>query len=112
MLMLLVFIGFKTPTAFALDNSLDDTASIAGFNVAEKGEAGIVTIINYAVKGFLAAMALIFLGLMLYAGIRWLTARGQEELITKAQETLQTAIIGLIIILAAYAITSFILGLF
>lgn len=111
-LSLFVFFGLKTAPALALYNSLPETGGEAGFNTAQSGEVGITSIINVGVKGFLTVMAIAFLALMLYAGIRWLTARGVEEHITKAQETLQTAVIGLIIIVGAYAITSFVLNVF
>ena len=58
------------------------------------------------VKGILSAMALVFFGLMVYSGIVWMTARGEEDRITKARETIIAAIIGLIIVVAAYAVTN------
>lgn len=58
------------------------------------------------VKGILSAMALVFFGLMVYSGVVWMTARGEEDRITKARETIIAAIIGLIIVVAAYAVTN------
>lgn len=49
-----------------------------------------------------------FLALMVYAGMKWMLARGNEEHITTARSTLINATIGLIVIVSAYAITSFI----
>jgi hypothetical protein len=45
---------------------------------------------------------------MIYAGILWMTAQGNEQQVSKAKNLLINATIGLIITLAAYAITSFI----
>ena len=50
-----------------------------------------------------------FLGLAIYAGIIWMTASGSEEKVSKAKEMLTESIIGIIIVLAAYAISYFIL---
>ena len=56
---------------------------------------------------FLAIMAVI---MIIYAGFLWMTSNGQEDRITKAKSVLRNAIIGLIIILSAFAIVSFILN--
>jgi len=62
------------------------------------------TIINVFL-GFLGIVAVV---LIIWAGFTWMTAGGNEEKIEKAQKTLSAAIIGLIIILAAWGIASFI----
>ncbi|MCX6782298.1 MAG: Ig-like domain-containing protein [Candidatus Magasanikbacteria bacterium] len=56
--------------------------------------------------GFLGIVALV---LILYGGFTWMTAGGSEEKIQKAKKILMNAVIGLIIILSAYAIVSFVL---
>lgn len=55
----------------------------------------------------LAYTGTIFFILVVYAGIMWMMAAGNDENIKKAQNILKGAIIGLIIILSAYAITNF-----
>ncbi len=65
----------------------------------------IVATLIQAVLGFLA---IIFVVLILYAGFKWMTAGGNEEQIKEARETIKKAIIGLIIIIAAYSITYFV----
>ncbi len=56
----------------------------------------------------LSFVGVIFLILMIYAGLVWMTAQGNQEQVTKAKDLMINAIIGLIIVLAAYAITAFI----
>jgi len=56
----------------------------------------------------LSVVGIVFLVLMLYGGYLWMTARGKEERLEKAKNTLEAAIIGLIIVLAAYGITYFV----
>jgi len=56
----------------------------------------------------LSFVGVLFLGLMMYAGILWMTAQGNEQQITKAKGMLTNAIIGIIVVFAAYAITTFI----
>jgi TRAP-type C4-dicarboxylate transport system permease small subunit len=53
-------------------------------------------------------LAFVFFGLTLYAGLRWMTAQGNEEMVTKSKEILKAAIIGLVIVTASYALTKFI----
>lgn len=58
---------------------------------------------------FLSLLGLIFVGLITYAGYHWVTARGNEEKVKKAQDTIRQATFGLIIVLAAYSISFFII---
>lgn len=51
---------------------------------------------------------LIFFILALYAGILWMTAQGKEDTIAKARNILIGATIGLVVIVSAYGITSFV----
>jgi len=85
-------------------------------NVAEKqgpyqdvGETTISTIAGTIVNAFLSLLGVIFVILIVYGGYTWMTARGEEEKINRAKEILRTAIVGLIIVVSAYAIWNFII---
>lgn len=65
---------------------------------------GIVATLIQVALGFLAV---IFLILMIVAGFGWMTAAGDEAKVKKARGTIVTAIIGLVIVLAAYSLTYF-----
>lgn len=56
----------------------------------------------------LSFVGVIFLVLMIYAGLVWMTAQGNQERVNKAKDLMINAVIGLIIVMAAYAITSFV----
>lgn len=58
---------------------------------------------------FLGFLGVIFLILMIYAGFNWMTAGGEEEKITKARNTIRAAILGLLIVISAYALSVFII---
>lgn len=77
-------------------------------NTAHLGNASLSFTIAIIIKVILSLLGIIFLILMIFTGYRWMTASGNEEAVTKAKHTLKTSIIGLIIILAAFAITTFI----
>lgn len=74
------------------------------------GGPDLITIIGRIINVFLGLLGVIFLGLLLYAGFTWMTSNGDEEKIRKAQGTIKNAVIGLIIIASAWAITAFILN--
>lgn len=78
-------------------------------------EAGSALTTNSDVNtsaGKIIGVALSFVGaiffiLMIYGGFLWMTARGDEGQVTKAKDMIFAAVIGLVIVLSAYAITSF-----
>ncbi len=57
-------------------------------------------------------MGLIFLILIIYAGINWMTAQGNTSYVEKAKNIIVKAIVGLVICLSAYAITYFAMNIF
>lgn len=73
-------------------------------------EYTLAEVAGVVIEGLLALLGVIFLALMLYAGYHWMTARGDEEKVTKAKDTIRRAIIGLIVVVGAYAIWAFIFG--
>ena len=54
-------------------------------------------------------MGTIFLALMIYGGVVWAKSAGREEEIKRAKNIIITALIGLVVVMASYAITRFIL---
>lgn len=56
----------------------------------------------------LSLVGIIFLVLMIWAGTLWMTAAGNEEKIDEAKKIVFAALVGLILIAAAYAITRFV----
>ncbi|HLD85876.1 MAG TPA: hypothetical protein VJA28_00310 [Patescibacteria group bacterium] len=66
----------------------------------------IARIINILL-GFLGVLAVI---LVLWGGFKWMTAAGEESKIEEAKKLMGGGVIGLIIILAAYAITAFVVN--
>jgi len=82
--------------------------------IAEKSGYGSATgstlseTVGKIIKAVLGFLGTIFLALTVYAGVLWMTAAGNEEKVTKAMGILKTSVIGLIIIVAAYSITYFV----
>jgi len=55
-------------------------------------------------------VGVIFTILMIYAGYTWMVARGDDSKIDKAKKVITASIIGLIITLAAYSISHFVVS--
>lgn len=68
--------------------------------------SSIARIINILL-GFLGVVAVI---LVLWGGFKWMTAAGEESKIDEAKKLMGAGVVGLIIILAAYAITAFVVS--
>jgi len=83
---------------------LEITARAAGFAEPKS----IAEIIGALIGTFLSLLGVIFLILIIYGGFVWMTSAGNENKVLKAKQILTRAIVGLIIILSAYSITSFI----
>ena len=62
------------------------------------------------IKVFLGVLGIIFVALLVAAGYKWMTAVGNEDKIKEAKGQITTAVIGLLIILAAYSITDFVIN--
>jgi cbb3-type cytochrome oxidase subunit 3 len=56
----------------------------------------------------LSFVGVIFLILIIYGGITWMTAAGNEQAVEKAKTIIIQATIGLVIIFAAYALVNFV----
>lgn len=94
---------------------LDNTARV-GYGIGGTGDIsetdGIMVSLPGAI-GKIVGAALSFIGviffiLMIYGGLLWMTAAGNDQQVEKAKDLIVAAIIGLVIVFAAYAITSFI----
>lgn len=89
------------------DAPLGNVAEGAGYDTSE---TGINPIIQAVIQVLLSFLGVIFLILVIYGGFLWMTASGNEEQIGKAKKILKSAIVGLIIVMAAYAISWFVIG--
>ncbi len=86
---------------------LDKAADLAGYDTGD--DVGIEFTISTIIQTALTFLGVVFLILAIYGGYLWMTARGNEEQLTKAKNTLTAAIIGLIIVIGAYAISYFVI---
>jgi len=78
------------------------------FGQAGEDPLDVREVIVNIIKIFLTFVGIIFLVMIILAGYKWMTAAGNQDKIGEAKSQLKAAIIGIIIILAAYVITEFI----
>ncbi len=84
--------------------SLRVVAEAAGFAEPKS----LPEIIGAIIGVFLSFLGIIFLCLIMYGGFTWMTSGGNETKVLKAKKILERSIIGFIIIMASYSITSFV----
>ncbi|MFA5413570.1 MAG: hypothetical protein WC348_03465 [Patescibacteria group bacterium] len=89
------------------------TNDILGLNIINNANIGLQASDPRAVAARIINVALGFLGIVavvivLYGGFMWMTAAGNEERISKAKQILSAGIIGLVIIVMAWAIASYV----
>ena len=97
---------YSANEVFAGRWGLDDVADTSGYS---KTEGNLVVAAGTVVNVALSLVGFIFFGMILYGGIRWMISRGNDELKQKAKDAIINAVIGLVIVVSAYAISTFVL---
>jgi len=108
----IILVFFVTLPAFALvdigTSKVRNAATTAGFDKTTT-DTTLSATIGFTINVLLTFVGTIFLALTVYAGLMWMTARENEEQATKAKGTIRTSIIGLVLCIGAYSLTTFIL---
>lgn len=84
-----------------------DSLSVVGKST---GKTDLPTMIGNIINVLLGTLGIVFVGLVIYAGILYMTASGDNDKVKKAKTLLTQAVIGMIIIVAAYSISAFVIG--
>ncbi|OGF25674.1 hypothetical protein A2303_06765 [Candidatus Falkowbacteria bacterium RIFOXYB2_FULL_47_14] len=92
----------------AFKQPLNDVAGSTG--AGYRSDADPAVLIGKVIQAALSFVGVVFLILMIYAGYTWMLARGNDQQVEKAKNLITAAVIGLIIVLAAYAISYFVLS--
>lgn len=75
---------------------------------ADPDDSSVQTAIGRFVNVLTSFLGVILIVLMVYAGFLWMTSGGNDTQIDKAKNILRNSIIGLAILLGAFAITKFV----
>ena len=109
--LLLPLAALAQGTSAGMLQRLANVAGFGGFFVFGPGESGLqraARLGGLVVGALLAFLGVLFMVLMVSAGLRWMTARGNEQDVEQAKESIKSAAIGLLIVLIAYALVTFI----
>jgi len=87
-----------------LNTQLDEVGGGAGL-----GNKPLTETVGQLIGVFLGLLGVIFLLLVIYAGFIWMTAQGDPKSVEKARNILLSAVVGLVILLSAYAISNFVI---
>ena len=90
-----------------INNQLVPVQQVYGNN--EVDDTTFATAIAEIIRVVLGFLGVIFIVLIVYAGFVWMTSAGNEEKVKKAKDIMVAAIIGVAIVLLAYAITYFVI---
>jgi len=66
--------------------------------------------VSSIIKAFMGLLGIVAVCIILYGGFIWMTAAGNEEKVGEAKKLIISGIIGLVIIMSAYAIAQFVVG--
>lgn len=95
----------QSPSTPPPDYNLRNTACAAGLPCGDVSPALVIATIINVVVSVIGVVAVV---MIVYGGALWMTAAGNEEKITQAKRLLVNAVIGLAIIMMAFAISSFV----
>ena len=114
-LLLSFFFLFSYNYVFAGDYGLKETVgqgrlkTAFSVNAVSNDASGFLSSrLGTIIGSILSFIGVIFMLLIIYGGILWMTAIGNESQVEKAKNIIVQAVIGLVVVLAAYAITAFI----
>ncbi|MBU4421770.1 pilin [Patescibacteria group bacterium] len=113
----LLFCSFSIPAQSAgtasigsqINSNLQSVGTGAGFK-SETETGGLPKLVGSIINIFLGILGVLFVILIVYGGYTWMTSFGSAEKTKKAKDLIVDAVIGLIILLAAYAISNFVVG--
>jgi len=102
---LMLLFGFASLT-FAQDASIsiEDVAS-GSYDT----DLTLSSVIGSIIQIALGLLGIILLVIIIYSGFEWMTAGGNSDKVESAKTRMINAVIGLILILAAYAIAGFVI---
>ncbi len=88
--------------------NIDSTTTIG--DVAGLGDANLQTTIAQIIRTILAFLGIVAVVIIIWGGFKWMISGGADEKVKSAQRMIVMGIVGLAIVLSAYAIAAFVIG--
>ena len=88
---------------------LEETAKVAYGAVPQ---ASVEVLVGNVIRTILVIVGLLFMVLIIYGGVTWMLGgrEGKEKDVEKAHKIIEGAVIGLLIVAAGYAVTTFVVN--
>ncbi len=106
-----------SPVAFAQTNEYlstecgaNDPFCIEGARVEKLGDEPLLDTITSIINVALSLLGIVAVVIILIGGFKWMTAGGSEDKVADARKLIFSGIIGIAIILSAWAIANFVLS--
>lgn len=103
-------LGLKDAFNPESNSDLKTIASSANYDTekAQSPEYYVGLLLN----GLFSVLGTICIALLIYSGFIWMTAQGNESKVQKAKENIVSVLIGLVLVVGGYALTTFLLNIF
>lgn len=99
-------------TTYALDPLADQCANNADSAICESQNDSAADLISILVNTLLFIVGAISVIMIIFGGISYATSNGDLAKITKAKNIITYSVVGLVVALLAYAIVTWVVGLF
>lgn len=90
------------------ETNLSDIGTAADLNTSTSA-GSLPTLIGNIINVILGLLGIVFVVLVIYSGIQYMLSRGDKTKVEDATANIRTAIIGLVITVAAYAISNYVI---
>lgn len=106
-----IFFIFPVITLAENDYGTSDLGTRLGYSTENVNQEILLEKVGRFISIFLGLLGVIFLVFILFYGFQWMTAGGDSKKVQSAKDGIVNLVIGLILVLSAYAITSFVIKL-
>ena len=106
----LTMFAFMSAPAHATAGDLQDNLNTFGTNSPQLGKGSLPVTTAKIINAFISILGVVAVVIILAGGFKWMVSGGQEEKVGEARQLIVAGIIGLVIVLAAYAIASFVIS--
>lgn len=101
-----VMLAQTTGSLKSIKSNFEDVGKGTGLQTNQS----LAQIIGSVINAFMALIGIILVVIIIYAGYTWMMAQGNATKVEDAKKMITQAVIGLVILMAAYAIAQFVLG--
>ncbi len=108
-----IAIGAATFAVCAAPYAVFAADDILGINYATAiglGTEDVRTTVSRIIRAFMGLLGIVAVIIILLGGFKWMTAAGNEEKVAEAKKLIVSGVIGLVIIMSAFAIAQFVVG--